>query len=882
MTAGPSTHTPSSTYRIQLRDGLTLDEVVEQGWLDHAHDLGVSHLYLSPVLESTPNSSHGYDVVDPRRVDPSLGGDQALRRLASAASQLGMGLVIDIVPNHMAADHTANPWWWDVLRNGELSEHAPVFDIDLRPPEQRLRGRIFLPVLDDHYGRVLEGGRIRLRRDGPDIVVTVDDRPFPLSPESVGELLGPLAATTSDDLLLLIATSLRRVESLDVAARSAELRVLDTLLAVRMDDPEFTRSVDDHLETLSSDVEAVHAVLESQHYRLGYWRAARDLGYRRFFDVSELIGVRMEWPQVFDATHTAVADWIDEGIVDGLRVDHPDGLADPARYFERLRDLAPDCWIVVEKILESGEALPQNWPVEGTTGYEFAEMVARWLIDPSGMRRLGELSELFMGPGPTGDELTEDMKRLVLSEMLAGDLDRVTDSFLRLCDSKRRFRDVTRHDLRDLLREFVVAMPVYRTYVDEREPARPEDMALISSTLSSIAAAHPEFDAEVVGLLGLVLSGEVDATTPLAIEVRTRLQQLTGPAMAKGKEDTAFYRDVRLISRCEVGSDPSSDGIGPSDLHAYLAQVQTDHPATMTGLSTHDSKRGEDVRARLNVLSEIPERWATFLEAWVRASDTLDPDGRVDPRTRLLLCQTMVGAQPLTSERLATFALKAVREAKLTTSWLHPDDDYERSVTNFAHGLASDPVIVELVSEFVASVSDAGRSTSIAQKVLQLCAPGVPDLYWGTETWFLRLVDPDNRTVPDLKELSSMLDASDSARDPSGSAIEPTGVLAKVHAVRSVLALRSRHPEAFSATATYRPLDVAGADADRVFAFTRNDEVVCIVTRWPTRGDLDPGTMLQLPTGGWVTVLGGESPESSDAPLAPVMGGWSAAVLERA
>ncbi|MGB6057833.1 MAG: malto-oligosyltrehalose synthase [Microthrixaceae bacterium] len=875
MTAGPGSRTPSSTYRIQLRDGLTLDGVIEQGWLDHAHALGVSHLYLSPVLEATPGSSHGYDVVDPRRVDPSLGGDEALRRLAAAASQQGMGLLIDIVPNHMAADHTANPWWWDVLRNGELSEHAPVFDIDLRPPEQRLRGRIFLPVLGDHYGRVLDSGRIRLRRDGPAIVATVDDRPFPLSPESVGELLEPLASAMSDDLLLLIATSLRRVESVDITARSAELRVLDTLLALRLEGAEFARAVDDHLDALSSDIEAVHAVLESQHYRLGYWRAARDLGYRRFFDVSELIGVRMEWPHVFDATHTAIADWIDEGIVDGLRVDHPDGLADPAHYFERLRDLAPNHWIVVEKILESGEALPQNWPVDGTTGYEFAEMVARWLVDPSGMRRLGQLSELFVGPGPTGDELVHDMKRLVLTEMLAGDLDRVTDSLLRLCDSKRRFRDVTRHDLRDLLREFVVAMPVYRTYVAEGESARPEDVHLLRATLSSIEAGHPEFDAEVIGLLGSVLSGEMDATTPLAIEVRTRLQQLTGPAMAKGKEDTAFYRDVRLISRCEVGSDPSSGGIGSADLHEFLAAVQADHPATMTGLSTHDSKRGEDIRARLNVLSELPERWAAFLEGWVRASDSLDPDGRVDPRTRLLLAQTMVGAYPLTGERLATFALKAVREAKLTTSWLHPDEEYEASVTNFAHGLPADPVIDALVSDFVSSILDAGRSTSIAQKVLQLCAPGVPDLYWGTETWFFRLVDPDNRTAPDLKELSNVVESS-------GTALEPTGDLAKLHAVRSVLALRTRRPDAFAAAATYSPLEVSGADADRVFAFTRNDEMVCIVTRWPARGDIDPATTVQLPPGRWVNVLGGDSPTSSDAPLAAMLGGWSATVLERA
>jgi len=866
---------PSSTYRIQLRDGLTLDGVVEQGWLDHARELGVSHLYLSPVLEAVPGSTHGYDVVDPRHVDPVLGGDAALRRLATAAAEAGMGLVVDIVPNHMAADHTANPWWWDVLRNGDLSEHAAVFDVDPRPPEQRLRGLILLPVLDDHYGRLLDQGRIRLRRRGGSVVAVVDDRPFPLEPSSLGGLLAPVAEDAGHDLMRLVAMGLRRIEADDPEARLVELRVLDTLLALCLEDPMLARAVDEHLRLFDVDPDAIHEVLESQRYRLAHWRAARDLGYRRFFDVNELIGVSVESPHVFDVTHGAIRSWIEEGLVDGLRVDHPDGMADPALYLDRLRATAPSSWIVVEKILEQNEDLPSEWDVAGTTGYEFAEVISRWLIDPRGLGRVQELNDPVVGATVTGEELIERCKRLVLQEMLAGDLDRVTDSFLRLCDSLRLFRDVTRHDLQELLREVTIAMPVYRTYVSAHERLRPTDLQLIRGVIASLASDHPEFDPEVVALLGSVLTGESDAAAPMSTEVRTRLQQLTGPAMAKGKEDTAFYRDVRLISRCEVGSDPSAHGIGTEQLHAFLVRRQREWPDAMTALSTHDSKRSEDVRARLNVLTEVPDEWARFVGTWTDVADALDPDGRIDHTTRSLLCQTMVGAHPIDAGRLGAFALKAVREAKSTTSWLHPDAEYERAVTGFAERLATDPRLSDLVADFVRQVLESpGRATAVVQKVLHLCAPGVPDLYWGSETWFLRLVDPDNRGAPDLAELAA----------PSGVAnvqVGPAERSAKAHAVRRVLALRARRSDAFSARGTYRPLEIRGEDADRLVAFARNDEVVCVAARWPVRGAIDHMTTLRLPPGEWCTVLGGAAPTSAVAPVGQLLGGWSVAVLER-
>lgn len=865
----------TATYRLQLRDGLTLDDVVQQGWLEHVAELGASHVYLSPVLRAVPGSTHGYDVVDPLEVDPELGGDDAFRRVAAHAAALGLALVLDIVPNHMAADQVANPWWWDVLRNGDDSEHAETFDLDPLHPEQRLRGSIFLPVLDDHYGRVLEAGRIQVVRRAHDLAVTVDDRPFPLEPVSLGAVLAPLADALADDLLLLVAHGYRRVGD-EPTARTAELRVLDAFLAERLEHEQITESLDALLDELNADADALHALLEAQQYRLAFWRAARDLGYRRFFDVNELIGIRVELPEVFDRTHRAIGHWVRDGSVAGLRVDHPDGLRAPAAYFERLRELMPDGWIVAEKILEQGEHLRADWPVHGTTGYDVAEVLAQWLVDPDGFEELGELDDQLTGGTGPSEELVEDCKRLVLSEVLGADLNRATDALLRLCESLRRYRDVTRHEVHEVLREVVVAYPVYRTYVAVGQRADDTDREIIASTLTRVRELRPDLDPEVIDLLGDVLTGSLDEQSALAPVVRTRVEQLTGPAMAKGKEDTAFYRDVRLIARCEVGSDPDAPGLDAAGLHDRLQRVQDRTPLTMTSLSTHDSKRSEDVRARLFVLSEQPGAWRVAAEAFMERADALDVEGRVDARTRYLCAQTMVGAHPLSAERLEAFTLKAVREAKDQTSWLHPDPDYEAAVSAFARAVASDPECAAIIDGIVGElVGPAGRKVAITQKVLQLCAPGVPDLYWGSEDWLHRLVDPDNRIAPDLDRLRER------ASLPPGSGETDH---AKAQAVRAVLAVRGRHPECFGPDGTYRPLEVEGGHADRVVAFLRGDGVAVVVTRWPSRGPLDASTSVALPAGAWRVVLGapeGEWAADGVVPVESLIGDWPVAVLER-
>lgn len=873
-----------TTYRLQLRNGLTLDGVIDDGWLDHAAELGASHLYLAPVLTAAPGSTHGYDVVDPCHVDPVLGGDEALERLAEAASARGLGLVVDIVPNHMAADPAANPWWWDVLRNGPSSEHAALFDVDPRHPEARLRGKVVLPVLDDRYGRVLDAGKLTLGRRADQLVVLIDgDRPLPMVPASAGALLAEVADEIDDDALRLVADGLSHLDHVPLDRRPRHQRALDAALADALADEPVADAVDRRLSEISSVPDRVHEVLEQQHHRLAYWRSARDLGYRRFFDVNELIGVRVEDPEVFDVTHTAVHRWVERGLVDGLRVDHPDGLFDPAEYFRRLRDLLPDGWIVAEKILEHGERLPPEWPVDGTTGYDVAATIGQWFVHPDGLRRLGDLRDELVGPSAGGAQLVADGKRLVLSDMLSADLNRATDAFVQMCESLRRFRDVTRHELHEILREVVIAYPVYRTYVPPGTLAGDRDLGLITSVVGSVAAARPDLDPEVLDLLSSVLIGRLDAEVPGAPVLRARGEQLTGPAMAKGKEDTAFYREARLVSRCEVGDDPFAGGLDVAGLHSALEEVQTHHPRTMTALSTHDTKRSEDVRARLSVLTEVPEEWRSLALRWMERTAELDVTGLVDARTRYLLLQNLVGAHPVDADRLGAYALKAVREAKEHTSWTRPHPTYEAALDELVRSACADESSTRAVSEFVAAIDDAGRRTEVAQKVLQLLAPGVADLYWGSEHRTHRLVDPDNRVPPDLDALRRGLA---SVRESSVTqAAGPDHEWAKMRAVAAVLDLRRRHG-ACCAGGSYVPLEVTGGDADRVAAFSRGEELSVIVTRWPTLGAIGADTLVELPPGTWDVRLGaadGATPlvATGRCPVADLLDGWSVAVLER-
>lgn len=840
---------PTATYRLQLRNGLSLDDVVEAGWLDHARSLGVSHLYLSPVLTATPDSTHGYDVVDPTRVDPAIGGDDALRRLASAARSKGMGLVIDIVPNHMALDPVNDRWWRDVLRHGPASRWADMFDIDWDHPERRIRGSVLLPVLPDHYGRVLEVGGLVLGRAGHELVVRHGDLELPLEPSSTAPVLATAAAALDDDVLRLIARDLARTIELEPPDRATEVQALDELLAERLDlSDDLAAALGAALDEVSNDVEALDELLGQQHYRLAHWKAAsHDLGYRRFFDINGLIGVRVDRPHVFDLTHRAVRSWVEEDLVDGLRVDHPDGLARPGGYFSRLAELSRGRWTVAEKILEGEERLPE-WAVDGTTGYDVGELVSRLFLDDDGLARLSRVRDDLVGPAPSIDELVHDCKVEVLRDVLAADLNRVTDVFLQLCETQRRLRDVTRHELHEVLREAAAALDVYRTYSAEGPPSA-ADLDVLARMLAEVRGRRPDLDPEVVDLLGAVLcraplAGRPDEVEPLAERLRTRVEQLSGPTMAKGKEDTAWYRDVRLVARNEVGAQPEAGRLESAVFHERMSALASRWPATMTGLSTHDSKRSEDVRARAAALTGHAGRWDELVRSWYRRHDHLVGAHGPRPAVRMWLYQTLVAAHPLTVERLHEHLVKVLREGKVDSSWLRPDEKVEAAVLDHATAVLADTGFLHDLVELVDTLRPAASSISLAQKLVQLMAPGVPDLYWGSEVELLRLVDPDNRVPPDLAALGAALS------DPAAGDLSSR----KARLVRAALRVRARHAGALVARGAYEPLRVEGGHPD-VLAFCRPDAAVVVVGTG-ARPALPADAAFTLPDGPWRTAVG--------------------------
>ena len=815
---------PRAIYRVQLHAGFTFDDAT--AIVPYLSELGISHLYTSPVLQAVAGSTHGYDAVDHSRVSEELGGMAGFERLTDALRAHGMGLVLDIVPNHMATDEE-NRWWWDVLEHGRDTRRADAFDIDWEPPEARLRGVILLPVLADHYGRVLEAGEIRLVRSGERVVVAYGDRRFPLDPQTAASI------TTDDDL-----------------------------------------------EAINADVERLDVLLGAQHWRLAHWRAAsQDLGYRRFFDVDSLIGLRMEEPDVFRDAHALVLRWVAEGRVDGLRIDHPDGLRDPAAYFARLRAEAPNAWIVAEKILEPDEALPDEWPIDGTTGYRFANLVTGLLVDPAGEPGLDAAWAAVAEAGPGWETIATDARRAVLDSLLGSDVNRLADLFLRICEGNRRHRDHTRRDLRRVLRETAAALEVYRTYVRPGETVTGRDAGHIAEALDTAARRRPDLDPELLGFLGRILRLEVD--DPPATELAMRFQQLTPAAMAKGVEDTAFYRHHRLVALNEVGGDPGRFGTTVDEFHRSMTAAHEAWPLAMLSLSTHDTKRSADVRARLALISEQPGAWAAAVERLEQASapHRVRPE-RPTPSDAYLFFQAVIGAWPIDADRAAAYLEKASREAKLRTSWTDPDAAYEDALRAFVRGSLGDPGFVAAVEETVAPLLEPGRRGALAQVALQLTAPGIPDVYQGSELWDLALVDPDNRRPVDFELRRRLLaEARDMTAAEAWSRADEG--IAKLWLIQRVLQLRQRRPAAFGPEATYRAMAATGDRAEAVVAFARGGEVITVVPRLLRRvAEVGwDGTTLGLPEGRWRGLDG--VAYAGATRIEELLGAFPVAVLER-
>lgn len=887
MTADPAwpRREPRATYRLQLHSDFGfLDAAEVVGYLA---DLGVSHVYLSPVTQAAAGSTHGYDVVDPGRVSDDLGGPEAHAGLCRRLAGAGLGQVVDVVPNHMAITRD-NRWWWDVLEDGPSSRYAHYFDVDWDPPEHKLRDIVLLPVLGNHYGRVLEAGEIRVEREGAAFLVRYHEHAFPLSPRSLDVILDEAARRCGSEGLAGLAEgfgSLPLATADDPGARDERnrgKRELGRLLSRLLEgEPAAAKALDEVLEDLNRDPDDLDALLDRQNYRLAYWRTAgRELDYRRFFDIATLAGLRVEDERVFEEVHRLVLGWARDGVVDGLRIDHVDGLKDPEGYLQRLADRAPDEWVVVEKVLEPGEALRETWPVAGTTGYEFLNLAGGLFIDPAGEAEMTGFYASFTGEGRSWADVARESRHLVMRELLGSDLSRLTALLVRICERHRRHRDHTRHDLHEAVREIVASLPVYRTYVHPgRASVHPDDVRTVEGAVADASGRRPDLDPELFSflrdLLVLRVTGGVEG------EFVLRFQQTAGPVMAKGVEDTAFYVYNRLAALNDVGGNPGLFGRGVEEFHADCAAAAERWPARMLTTSTHDTKRSEDVRARLYLLSEIPGRWAEAVWRWTVGNEPHRWEGLPDRNAEYLLYQALVGAWPLPAERAVAYMQKAVREAKQRTSWTSPDPEYERALGRFTESVLGDAGFLEDLEGFVRPLVDPGRVNSLSLVLLKLTAPGVPDIYQGTELTDLSLVDPDNRRPVDYALRRRLLAEAGGVGPEEAWARREEG-LAKLVVVARALAVRARRPEAFVRGGSYEPLPVAGPKAAHALGFARGGAVVTVVPRLVLGlGGEWEGTTVGLPQGRWRNELTGEEVAGGEAEAADLLARFPVALLSR-
>ncbi len=875
---------PLATYRLQLHAGFDFDAAgAIAGYL---HALGISHVYTSPYLQAAKGSMHGYDVVDHSRVNEELGGAAAHERFCQTLGRHQLGQVLDIVPNHMAITGPENAWWWDVLENGPASPYASYFDVEWHPPEEKLRNKVLAPILGEHYGRVLKDGQIKLARHGGGFEFRYFDHVLPAAPRSMSEVLAEAAREANSEDLGFLASSLARLPAPTITDRARLLErhrdkqvIRGLLTRLCQERREVCEAIDRGVARVNENVDRLDELLERQNYRVSFWKTAgRELGHRRFFDVNTLVGLRIESQQVFDDTHRLLIDWLDRGVVDGLRIDHPDGLLDPRQYFERLARAAPKAWIVCEKILEPGETLPEDWPVAGTTGYDFLNVLNGLFVDSSGEAPATEFYGEFTEQPVEYAEVAHANKLLVERDVLGSDVNRLTALFMQICESDRDHRDYTRHDIHHAVREVVACFPVYRTYVRaDYGEVTATDIRYIDAAIAAARVRRPDLDAELFDFLRRVLTLE-SRSAPEA-EFVLRFQQFTGPAMAKGVEDTTFYAYNRLTSLNEVGGDPGRFGVEVAEFHRFCGELQRLHPETMVCTSTHDTKRSEDVRARISLLSEIPGEWRDAACRWSVAIERYREDGLPDRNTEYLLYQTLAGAWPITPERLKAYMLKACREAKQHTSWLNPNEQFEKVLNRFIDAIFADKEFVADVERFTNRLIGPGRTNSLAQVLLKTTAPGVPDMYQGTELWDGSLVDPDNRRPVDyalrerlLAELGGLSAEKIQRRSEEG--------LPKLWTVHQALLLRRERPESFGKSGAYTAMEATGEKAEHVVAFRRGEDVVTVAPRLPLKlGGNWGDTRVELPAGHWRNRLTGDMVNGGDARLGDLLARFPVALL---
>ena len=961
---------PISTYRLQLNAGFRFEDARQL--LPYLAELGITHCYFSPILKARPGSTHGYDITDHNALNPEIGSEAEFDACVRDMKAMGIGLILDVVPNHMGVGYNTTPWWQDVLRNGESSEFADYFDIDWNPLKPELRGKVLLPMLGQTYGEELEQGHFKLEYEDGRYRLGYYDKKLPVDPQTYAlifeqvtglqefssdpewlnrgvaefnELIGEFRSlplhTTRDPLQ-------RRQRRLEIP------RLLTRLANLRQKYPAASAIVDVAAQRMNGIPGAarsfgpMHRLLESQAYRLAFWRvSSEEINYRRFFDINDLVGLRMENPAVFEGTHRLMRKLLAEEAVSGLRLDHPDGLLNPIQYFTRLQMLyaASQCsgptpvgavteagvetdivkgfggasstraplYLLVEKILESGEKLPQEWPVDGTVGYEFGNLLNNLFVQQLNERAFTRLYHRFIGGAVDVQTLVYSSKKLIMEAALASEVTVLTLMLQQISSADRRARDFTLNTLVRAIREVIACFPVYRTYIDARGQISERDRQYIQEAIARAKRRNRTSPMPIFDFLRSVLLLDTSSGTIPSEQYRQRLhftlkfQQVTGPVMAKGLEDTACYIYNRFVSVNEVGGSPAEFGISLQDFHEANRERARDWPAAMLTTSTHDSKRSEDVRARLNVLSEMPKEWSSAVLAWRRANQRrkrLLGDGRVAPdaNEEYFLYQTLVGAWPLAMEtssdrqdfahRIKQYMTKALNEAKVNMSWTNPNAEYQQAVEAFIARILT-PSSKEhsfwgALQSFLPSVMYFGALNSLAQLVLKLTSPGVPDIYRGTELWDFSLVDPDNRRPVDydlrqrcLSDLRIQGLSGDHAQFCRHLLRDWKDGRIKTWTMMRLLRFRREHPDLFQ-QGSYEPLTTADEKSGHVIAFARRWQGRAIVVAVPrfmcalTKGDMRPpigevwedsAIPLEEPSAEWENVLTGERIQSRDSRL---------------
>lgn len=871
---------PRATYRLQFNHQFTFNDAARI--VPYLARLGISHVYASPILKARPGSMHGYDVVDHSQLNPELGTRADFDLLVQKLHEFSLGLIVDIVPNHLGVMGNDNIWWLDVLENGPAARYAFHFDIDWRPNRGSMRDRILVPVLGDSYGMVLERGELQIEFDAAagTFSVRYHDHRLPIDPREYPRIfLHPIAEE------LLPQDDAHRADFESLLNSFSNLPPRDdtstNAVAVRYRDKEahkrrLARLIERSSEVLhhinesvtringtpgqAESFDALDALLEAQAYRLSYWRVAVDeINYRRFFDVNDLAALRMNERSVFDETHQLIFELIDAGSIDGLRIDHSDGLYDPEEYFLRLQERfggGPErrpLYVVTEKILAAHERLPESWLVHGTSGYDYAALQTTWLVCGDEETRMTRRYRNFTENEASFESIVYDSKRLVMRSSLAAEVEVLATQLDRIAHLDRHTSDFTRPALREAIREVIACFPVYRTYISSRGSSD-EDRTIIDWATGLARRRSTGAEVSVFDFLRNVLLGTVADGLPsyrqAMLEFAMKFQQVTAPVTAKGVEDTAFYRFNRLICLNEVGGDPSRFGVSSAGLHQVNLERARLWPHSMLTTSTHDTKRSEDVRARIAVLSELPDLWKQHLSRWSQLNRNkrrqVDDAPAPDREDEYLLYQTLAGlwSPELPTEqlieRLQAYLTKAGREAKRSTSWINPNAGYEAAVNDFIAQLLNNPernAFLRDLSSFVGTIAFFGRINSLVTTALKITSPGVADFYQGTELPTFTLVDPDNRAPVDFDALAAQLESLSNVSDVRALLEEPDGTRAKLYVTAKLLQLRAADAALF-ALGSYQPLQVEGEKKDHVFAFLRTYEgrsCVVIVPRWSAR-----------------------------------------------